>query len=253
MKLGIGIDTGGTYTDAVIYNFKDKAILGSAKSLTTRNDLSIGILGAIDSLPAELCRQAEIISLSTTLATNACVEDRGGRAKLIFFGGSQKTIDELGGKYGLPSSDDIYIQESFTQFSGEMEREPDWELFSRSLETGFENLDGAGIVEMNSIRNGGFVEKKAKKIFQEKHDIPVVCGHELFSVLNSLQRGSSTLLNASLFPVIKEFLTAVKKALSIRKIDAPLVIVRSDGSLMSERLQLCALWKRFCVGLLPVR
>jgi len=235
MKLGIGIDTGGTYTDAVIYNFEDKAILGSAKSLTTRNDLSIGILGAIDSLPAELCRQAEIISLSTTLATNACVEDRGGRAKLIFFGGSQKTIDELGGKYGLPSSDDIYIQESFTQFSGEMEREPDWELFSRSLETGFENLDGAGIVEMNSIRNGGFVEKKAKKIFQEKHDIPVVCGHELFSVLNSLQRGSSTLLNASLFPVIKEFLTAVKKALSIRKIDAPLVIVRSDGSLMSER------------------
>lgn len=84
MKLGIGIDTGGTYTDAVIYNFEDKKILGSAKSLTTKNDLTIGILGAIDGLPLDLVQQAEMISLSTTLATNACVEDKGGRAKLIF-------------------------------------------------------------------------------------------------------------------------------------------------------------------------
>ena len=53
MKLGIGIDTGGTYTDAVLYNFENKTILGSAKSLTTKNDLSHGILGAIDGLPAE--------------------------------------------------------------------------------------------------------------------------------------------------------------------------------------------------------
>jgi len=234
MKLGIGIDTGGTYTDAVIYDFTNKTIMGSAKALTTKNDLSIGILGAIDGLPVEMARQAEIISLSTTLATNACVEDRGGRAKLIFFGGDAKVIDENGGKYGLPPSGEIYTQESFTLFSGEMEREPDWELFESQLDSGFEHLDGAGIVEMNAIRNGGFVEKKAKAIFEKRHNIPVVCGHELFNVLNSLQRGSSTLLNARLFPVIKEFMAAVKKALFARGISAPIVIVRSDGSLMSE-------------------
>ena len=234
MKLGIGIDTGGTYTDAVIYNFENKTILGTAKSLTTKNDLSIGILGAIDGLPADLTQQAEIISLSTTLATNACVEDKGGRAKLIFFGGDVKVIDELGGKYGLPPSKDIYIQESFSKFSGEMEREPDWELFSSQLESGFEHWDGVGIIEMNAMRNGAVVERRAKEIFQGKHDIPVVCGHELFSELNCLQRGASTLLNAGLFPIISEFLVAVKKALTVRNIEATLVIVRSDGSLMSE-------------------
>ena len=58
MKLGIGIDTGGTYTDAVLYDFDSQTILGSAKSLTTRNDLTIGILGAVDGLPVELARQA---------------------------------------------------------------------------------------------------------------------------------------------------------------------------------------------------
>lgn len=235
MKLGIGIDTGGTYTDAVIYNFENKTILGSAKSLTTKNDLTVGILGAIDSLPPELVRQAEIISLSTTLATNACVEDKGGRAKLIFFGGDKKVIDSLGKQYGLPSSDEIYIQESYTSFSGEAEREPDWELFEKETDNGFDNLDGVGIIEMNAMRNGAAVEKKAKEIFRRRHDIPIVCGHELFSELNSLRRGASTLLNASLFPVIREFMESVKKALTARDIHpSAIVIVRSDGSLMSE-------------------
>lgn len=235
MKLGIGIDTGGTCTDAVIYNFEDKTILGSAKALTTKNDLTIGILGAIDGLPAHLVQKAEVISLSTTLATNACVEDKGGQAKLIFFGGDKTVIDRLGQRYGLPASEEMYLQESFTNFSGGMEREPDWALFSRQIGQGFENLDGVGIIEMNAMRNGAVVEKKAKEIFQSKHDIPVVCGHELFSELNCLQRGASTLLNAGLFPVISEFLASVKQALSARNIHPKtIVIVRSDGSLMSE-------------------
>ena len=234
MKIGIGIDTGGTYTDAVVYHFESKAILGTAKALTTKNDLSIGIVGAIDGLPAELVRHADMISLSTTLATNACVEDKGGQAKLIFFGGDRKVIDAHGGKYGLPPSEDMIIQESFTRFSGKIDREPDWEQFGRRLEEGFEQWDGVGIIEKNAMRNGAVVEKKAKAIFQKKLDIPVVCGHELFSELNCLQRGSSTLLNAGLFPVIQEFLTAVKKALALRHINGALVILRSDGSMMSE-------------------
>ena len=86
-----------------------------------------------------------------------------------------------------------------------------------------------------SLKDGGAIEKKAKEIFGKTHDIPVVCGYELFSELNSLRRGASTLLNAGLFPVIREFLESVKKALAIRGIHpSALVIVRSDGSLMSE-------------------
>ena len=58
MKLGIGIDTGGTYTDAVIYDFESGSIVGTAKALTTKEDLTVGILGAIDGLPAEMARKA---------------------------------------------------------------------------------------------------------------------------------------------------------------------------------------------------
>ncbi|MDR1930584.1 MAG: hydantoinase/oxoprolinase family protein, partial [Treponema sp.] len=233
MKIGIGIDTGGTYTDAVLYDFEGKAILGSAKALTTKNDLVIGILDALDKLPGDLVRGAELISLSTTLATNACVEDKGGNAKLIFFGGDKKIIDESGGKYGLPPAKDIYIQESYTKFSGEITREVDWDLFRLSIDGTFDDFDGVGIIEINAMKNGAVVERKAKTLFQERYGTPVVCGYELFSELNCLQRGASTLLNARLFPVIKEFLGAIKTAMDRRGIKAAVVIVRSDGSLMS--------------------
>jgi len=234
MKTGIGIDTGGTYTDAVIFDFENKAILGSAKALTTKDDLSVGILDALNMLPKDLLESAEIVSLSTTLATNACVEDRGGSAKLIFFGGDNRVIDRYGHEYGLPPAKDIYIQESYTKFVGEIEREPDWDLYKSVLDQEFFGIEGVGIIEMNAMRNSAVVEKKAKELFLEKHNIPVVCGHELTNELNCLQRGASVLLNARLFPIIREFIDAIKTAMQELGINAKVIIVRSDGSLMSE-------------------
>ena len=234
MKIGIGIDTGGTYTDAVVYNFTSKEILGTSKALTTKHDLSVGILEALDALPAESLKQAEVISLSTTLATNACVEDKGGSAKLIFLGGDANVIDRNGKNYGLPPSADMYIQESFTKFTGEIDRDVDWDAFRAALATDFVGLDGVGIIEANAMRNSAVVEKKAKEIFAAAHDIPVVCSHELFNELNCLQRGASALLNARLVPVIRDFLRAIKQAMAARGINAQVVIVRSDGGLMSE-------------------
>ena len=84
----LGIDTGGTYTDAVIYS-EEHGIVAKAKSLTTRHDLSIGISGALESVLAESAidpSAIRLVSLSTTLATNALVEGQGGRAGLIMIG-----------------------------------------------------------------------------------------------------------------------------------------------------------------------
>jgi len=234
IKIGIGIDTGGTYTDAVAVDFDSKAILSSAKALTTKEDLTIGILGALDALPRGLLPEAQIVSLSTTLATNACVEEKGGSAALIFFGGDRRVVEKYGKDYGLPPADEIYLQESYSDFSGGFEREPDWELFAERAGRDFTGLDGVGIIEKYAMKNSAIVEKKAKEIFLQKHSIPAVCGHELYNELNSLQRGASALLNARLFPVIRNFLAAIKAAAEARGIKAPIFIVRSDGSLMSE-------------------
>ncbi|MDR1797181.1 MAG: hydantoinase/oxoprolinase family protein [Clostridiales Family XIII bacterium] len=237
-RIGIGIDTGGTYTDAVAYDFGAKKVVAAAKALTTKEDLMQGILRAMDGLPPECLEGADLLSLSTTLATNACVENRGGRAKLIFFGGDPRVVDELGGQYGLPPARDMLIEDSETTFYGEIVREPDWGAFEEHLKTGFDGLDGVGIIEMHGMKNGAAFEKQAKAIVQEELGLPVVCAHELFSELNALQRGASTLLNAQLFPVIRSFISGARAAAARRGIRGALVIVRSDGSMMSEAFAL---------------
>ena len=233
-KIGIGIDTGGTYTDAVIFDLEKKKVLASAKSLTTKQDLSIGIDSVLGKLPKEIIAQTEIVGLSTTLATNACVENKGGRAKLLFLGGDKKVVEKVGAQYGFHDLNDIFYEERVTTLSGDIIRTPDWERFSSIVEERFGDCAGVGIVEIYAMRNGGILEKQAKKIIQEKLNIPVTCSNELISDLGSLPRGASALLNARLIPIIHEFMQAVHKVLTKRNIHVPMVIMRSDGNVMSE-------------------
>ena len=81
MAVLLGVDTGGTFTDAVLLR-DETEVIASAKSLTTRADLAEGIGKAVAAvLAASQIKPEEIAmaSLSTTLATNALVEGQGGR------------------------------------------------------------------------------------------------------------------------------------------------------------------------------
>ena len=89
MTLGLGVDTGGTFTDAAIVDLDTKKVLVKAKARTTYHDLSIGIIGAIDAAvkgngvnPGDI----KLVGLSTTLATNAILQGRGGDVGLIGIG-----------------------------------------------------------------------------------------------------------------------------------------------------------------------
>ena len=98
MALALGVDTGGTYTDAVLIR-DEKEVIASAKSLTTRADLAIGVGRAISSVLHEARvspDQISMASLSTTLATNALVEGQGGRVALIYIGFKDSDLDKHG-------------------------------------------------------------------------------------------------------------------------------------------------------------
>ena len=83
MDLGLGIDTGGTFTDAVIIEIDSSRILNKAKAPTTRQDLRLGIGDALKALDGSLFPQVKLVSLSTTLATNSIVEGKGGRVPQV--------------------------------------------------------------------------------------------------------------------------------------------------------------------------
>lgn len=206
----------------------------AAKALTTKNDLCVGIGNALDALPDEHFKEVRMLSLSTTLATNACVEGKGGAAKLVFFNGDKDILKKYGVEYGLPPVGEILVEPCHTDISGQIDAYPDWEKFEADVRENCRGLDGIGVIELYSFKNGAVIEKEAKERIAKIADIPVTCGYELFREPNSLQRGAGTLLNAGLYPVIEDFLRAVRRAMQKRGIDSPLVIMRSDGSLMTE-------------------
>ena len=210
-------------------------ILSSAKALTTKDDLSVGIGNALDGLPSDLLEKTELIALSTTLATNACVENKGGRARLLFIGVDRRVVEWVGRDYGLPSVEEIFFLEGKSDSQGEVVREPEWSSFLEKSEGWIRDACAVGVVDLDAMDNSAVMENKARDLIAEKYGIPVICGHELFSDLNSIKRGASILLNARLVPLITDFLHATKKALTERAIAAPVVIVRSDGSMMSEK------------------
>src|SRR5687768_6279372 len=98
--LFLGIDTGGTYTDAVLWREGTAAklagtVVAKAKALTTRHDLAVGISGAVDRVLAEAKvdpAAIKLASMSTTLATNALVEGQGGRVALVMIGFSETDL-----------------------------------------------------------------------------------------------------------------------------------------------------------------
>ena len=86
MAIFLGVDTGGTYTDAVILDEAANAVLGKAKALTSRHDLAVGIGEAVDAAIAAAgvgAADVALVSLSTTLATNALIERKGAKTALV--------------------------------------------------------------------------------------------------------------------------------------------------------------------------
>ncbi len=237
MRIGIGIDTGGTYTDAVAFDYESRCVLAKGKSRTTKEDLSRGICGALDFLPREYVAQATHVALSTTLATNACVEGKGGRAKLVLMGTTPKVLSRIdaAGRYGL-SPDEVLCLDTHGSFDGSVVDMPDWEKVLAEQEAWFADAEALGFCEAHAARNGAVCETAGKQAVSARYDVPIIVASDLASDVNMMERGATALLNARLLPVIEEFLCAVGKAFSARGVAAPMMVVRSDGSLMGTEL-----------------
>ena len=235
--IGLGIDTGGTCTDAVIYDSDKELVLSTGKTLTTKRRLEDGIGNAIKMLDPKALSQVRFVSLSTTLATNACVENRGGRVKLLFIGADQKVLHQVYHEYGFDSLDDILVIDGVPEGGFTNATPPDWNDLLAIIDA-FADAQAIGIVQLYPQKNGGAFEQKAREILLEHYDVPVICGSELFTDRNIIRRGAGTYLNVRLIPVIQAFLAAVKNVLAEFGLNVPIYVVRSDGSLMKESFAL---------------
>lgn len=235
----IGIDTGGTCTDAVIYDTETKQVLASSKALTTKTNLEIGIANALDGLPEGLLKQAGSVALSTTLATNACVENKGCRAKLLVIGTSPDIIGRLKQElsdHGINDMAQLIVLDARPENMFSNPYDPDWEALEARIPELFSDCDSVGIVQVYPNANGGRFELTALRLLKKHLTIPLTIAYDICKEVDFLRICASTLLNARLIPLISEFLRAIRHVMAQRGLDIPIQIVRSDGVLMSEEM-----------------
>ena len=226
MSLVLGIDTGGTYTDAVLLDSGNRTILYKTKAFTTKHDLTIGINECLNNkVILEKCGEIAKVVLSTTLATNAIVEGKGRESGLIMIGREIK--EEIPTRYAGTVSGSINIK------GRELKKIDPAEVLDLADKI-IPHVESLAISGLMSTRNAAH-ELEVKRLIQEKYNIPIICGHELTNVLGYYERTVTAVLNAQLLPVIKEFIDAMTASLGKANITAPIYIVKGTGSI--ARLQ----------------
>lgn len=223
MQTVLGIDTGGTYTDAVLLEQKTKKVLKKAKSPTTRDNLAVGIGKSIRGLGLNPADTIEKVVLSTTLATNAIVEGEGRPTGLIIIG-------ELP-KGELPDAHRAQVQGK-VNIKGKEVIPLDTAQVIEACAAIAPQVQAFAVSGMMSVRNAS-QELAVKNIIKKQCALPVVCGHELSSQLGFHDRTVTTVLNASLIPILEDFIRAVEVTLADQSIDAPVYMVKGDGNLAS--------------------
>jgi N-methylhydantoinase A/oxoprolinase/acetone carboxylase beta subunit len=230
--LFLGIDTGGTYTDAVLWS-ETAGVAAKAKARTTRHDLAEGISGAVDRVLAETGvdpAAIKLVSMSTTLATNALVEGQGGRVALVMIGFSEADLarDGLKAALGLdpvvfaPGGHDVHGKAQPLDLSG----------LEAALPELAGSVSGFAVCAYFATRNPAH-EILARDLIREKTGLPVTASHELSAKLGGPRRALTTLLNARLISMIDRLVAATEGFLAARGISAPLMVVRGDGALVS--------------------
>ncbi len=209
-----------------LYEESTGEVLSKAKSLTTRDDLSIGIKESIEKLDQKLLDDVRMISMSSTLATNSIVEGKGCSVGLIVIG---RDFDR-----SIPVDEYVRISGGHT-LSGKEGEPLDEKAAEEFLRSVHGKIDGLAIASYLSVRNPDH-EQRVKALAKRILDVPVVCGHELSSNLGFNERTVTCIMNARLIPIIEDLIDSVKQVMGDRGTNAPLMIVKGDGSLMSEKI-----------------
>lgn len=230
MTYGLGIDTGGTFTDAVLLD-KDKRVVASAKSLTTHHDLAQGIAGALAQLPQERLQAVNLVCLSTTLTTNSVVEGKGAPVCVLLAGYDERQV-KASGLIDLLGHDAIVSLAGGHDAAGQPVCALDEDAAKAAIRAQAPRVSAFAISGTFAVRNRAH-EMQLRAWVQELCDKPVTCGHELASSLGAPRRALTTALNARMIPFIQRMIESVRATLGERGIHAPLMVVKGDGSLVN--------------------
>ena len=192
----LGIDTGGTYCDAVLYDHS-AGVQGAAKALTTKHDLSLCIGEVMTRvLAGGAPEQVQLVSLSTTLATNAVVEGHGNRVCLILIGYDERSLERASLAAAIGRDPLAFVAGGHGPL-GDEQAPLDRAAARAAIEAHGGGVEAFAVAGYFSVRNPSH-ELWVRDQVRELTSLPVTCAHELTSHLDAPRRALTAVLNARL-------------------------------------------------------
>jgi N-methylhydantoinase A len=223
----IGLDVGGTHTDVVLVG-KD-GLIKEIKVPTDPSDLFNSVLAGLTAItrdhdPEKINR----IVLSTTLITNAIVQNKTQPAGMIVAGGPG--IDP---EFYRTNSNYFAVAGSIDHRGREIKPIDPAEIKDITAHLKTEGIEHVGVVGKFSVRNPSH-ELEISNILKASFE-RVFMGHRISGNLNFPRRIATTFLNASVYPIHKEFYHAVEKSLETSGLKLPIRLLKADGGNMRFR------------------
>lgn len=225
-KYIIGIDTGGTYTDAALIEAESGAVIATAKEPTTHYHLATGtgqVLAALLRGTGVAAADIGQLAVSTTLATNAVVEGKGARVGLFVIGYVKH--------FRLPVEAVVFIKGGHT-IQGTEEEPLDLEKLVDSVRGLARDVDAYAICSAMSMENPTheLVAEKAISMLDPK---PVFCSHRISRHAGMRERAATAALHAKLMPLMQDYIGGVQDAMINQGLSCPVVIIGGNGQTVS--------------------
>ena len=224
-NLIVGIDMGGTNIDGVI--IEEGKIIGTIKKPTDKESLFETIYSTLKELLIGHDKsKIERINLSTTVSTNAIVEDKTIPVGMVIQSGPGMAYDHL-----ACGQENVFIS-GYVDHRGsvveELDRTENEDISKKFKQKG---IKACGVVTKFSTRNPQH-EIDIKNILESDFN-PVTMGHIMSGKLNFPRRVYTSYLNSAVHSTFNDFATNIKKSIEEEGIDAPLFILKADGGTMT--------------------
>ncbi|MBV5307431.1 MAG: hydantoinase/oxoprolinase family protein [Desulfobulbaceae bacterium] len=221
-KYIIGIDTGGTYTDAVLIEADSGKVIATAKEPTTHYHLATGtgkVLAALLTTSGVTAADIGQLAVSTTLATNAVVEKKGARVGLFVIGYVKH--------FPLPVLAVVFIKGGHT-LQGVEEEPLDLENLVDTVRGLTGEVDAYAVCSAMSMANPTheLVAEKAIAMLDPK---PVFCSHRISQQAGMRERAATSALHAKLMPLMQDYIAGVQAAMVKQGLSCPVVIIGGNG------------------------
>ena len=239
MKVRIGIDVGGTFTDAVAINNETFELIGVVKTPTTHNSaqgVAEGIVRALQKIMEDCSISPEdvvFIAHGTTQATNALLEGDVASVGIVTLGsglqGVKSKSDTNIGSIELAAGKFLVSQNVYTDTSEADKLKSNIENAIRSLrERGASSIVAAEAFSVDDPEN----ENMALEICRET-GVPGTVTNEISKLYGLKIRTRTAVVNASIMPKMLEAATMTEKSIKNAGIKSPLMVMRCDGGVMT--------------------